>query len=267
MTFLLIVGFLFNMASSVHPAFFLLGGASLLSGFLMAQSALNQHCRRHLTGPLPATVAQESSLGDFLGARGPSLALGPAAAFLVAWLLSDLLSSLLPIFESGPLPPAGVWGRMIINAVLLSALVAASFRLVASDFTAALLASLAYALLVTTLRILVFHTAGPDFRDRAVLAVFTLLWPMLLLFGLAVTLRVIRPAWLAIWIAALASFLLAMIADNLLGGLVFSSASDFFPPWQAVLTELASATVFAFTFWGGARLMQSVALNTPKASS
>ncbi|HXZ26907.1 MAG TPA: hypothetical protein VEG08_02790, partial [Terriglobales bacterium] len=222
-------------------------------------NALNQHWRCHLTGPVAAAAAPCSGLGDFMGARGPSLALGPAVAFLVAWLLSDLPAALRPAVFGGDWPSRWLWGHMLIDAVVLTVLLVSGLRLLASDFTAALLVSLAYGLLIGRMDVWVFHITSPVLRDSVLTALSILIWALFLFLALAVALRIIRTSWLALWIGSLVAFQLSQVASTVIGVYGWGSSFVLFPPLREVVTMLAAATVFALVFWGGSRLMPAAA--------
>jgi hypothetical protein len=252
---LLLVGFVLNCLSFLYPALALLGWSLMLSGFLLAQSALNQHWQRHSTGPLPASAAQVTTLGQFLGARGTAFAIGPAVAFLLAWLLCELPSSLLPVFSGGSPRPTMMWVAAFIGAAIQTALVVAALRIFASDFLAVLLASLTLPLVSGVVDTWIRHILPPIPRFVISVETHVFLEALLPLLALAVMLRIMRYTWLAIWIGAIAGFLLREVAFTVLG-VLGESSYDLFPPLRSLVVELAAATIFAFVFWGGAKLMR-----------
>jgi hypothetical protein len=271
---LLIAGMICNLASNIHPAFLLLGEPLLIVGLLLAQRSLNEHWARHALGVAPASPGLGGApaviqpvlppgLGGFLGLRGPAMEWGPGVAFFVAWLLSDLSGLLIwPLLQGEHLPPAWVWGHNLFGALLLGLVVITVFRWIANDFAAAFLAAGVYTLVASVVRFYLF-SRGYDYPHAHIIAtVSAFAWPLLTLLALAIALRIIRSAWLAIWAGSVAGSLLSALTFSLVWVLVLRLSGDqgsFHVSLSAsdLLTDLAEGTVFAFVFSGGAQLMRS----------
>lgn len=153
-----------------------------------------------------ATVTPAQDLGTVLGLRGPAIVWGRALAFSVAWMLCAVPSVLFITLRRGTFPPPSYWVFELFSSLLLAALVVVSFRSIRDDVGAALLAAIAYALLVPGVRVL---SNPAPMLSRAFLLVTTaapLFGPLFVPLGLALALRSLRPRWLAVWIGSLGGF-------------------------------------------------------------
>jgi len=266
-TGLLIGGMIGNaILGRIHLAFMLLGEPLLIAGFVLAQRSLNAHWERHAAGVAPGAriaappaLAAERSLGALLGVRSPQIEWGAAAAFLAASALADLVFLLLDPLVRGLSPaPAASWGLTFFADLVFTGAAVGGFRWIRNDAGAAALASVAYTLVQTPVRVLALQQMVPGYHWDPASLVFTLAANFLFLLLLALAVRIIQPLWLGLWMGAsaaqVASFMVYRIATYVQMRMREDYDVSFYIHWQDVVTDLAFAAVFAFAFWGGLAL-------------
>ena len=267
-TGLLIAGLVGNTVLSqlVHPALLLLTEPLVIAGFVLAQRSLNAHWERHAAGVAPGAriaappaLAAERSLGALLGVRSPQIEWGAAAAFLAASVLADLVFLLLDPLVRGLSPaPAASWGLTFFADLVFTGAAVGGFRWIRNDAGAAALASVAYTLVQTPVRVLALQQMVPGYHWDPASLVFTLAANFLFLLLLALAVRIIQPLWLGLWMGAsaaqVASFMVYRIATYVQMRMREDYDVSFYIHWQDVVTDLLFAAVFAFAFWGGLAL-------------
>ncbi len=270
-TGLLIAGIVGNgVMGQVHPALMLLTEPFVIAAFVIAQFSLNAHWERHAAGVAPgqrlaqpvsaAAAALPRELGTLLGVRSPQIEWGAAAAFLAASFLADLVFLLLEPLLRGQSPaPAASWGLTLFADLVLTGAAVAGFRWIRNPAGAAALASLAYTLVQTPVRVLALQQMVPSYHWDPASLLFTLAANFLFLLLLALAVRMIQPLWLGLWIGAsvaqLVSSMVYRIASYVQMRMREGYGISFGIHWQDVVTDLAFAAVFAFAFWGGLSLM------------
>ena len=192
------------------------------------------------------------SLGATLGLRGSSILWGRVLAFSVAWMFCGVPSVLFLTLRQGNFPPPSYWVFEFFTSLLLAALVVVSFRSIRDDVGAALLAAIAYTLLVPGVRVL---SNPAPMLSRAFLLVTTaapLFGPLLVLLGLALALRSLRPRWLAVWVGSLGGFVGSYLVSV---GLSFfylaragATAARLPLNPEGLISSLVTATTFTLIF-------------------
>lgn len=199
----------------------------------------------------PATSAPARDLGTVLGLRGPSILWGRVLAFALAWMLCNLPSVLLFMLRGGTGIQSSYWVLELFRSLLLVLLVVISFRNIHGDVGAALVASVAYTLLVPWLA-LIGRPASGTF-SLAVLSSGALnLTPLFFLLGLALALRGLWPRWLALWVGSLAGFVVSYLFSILLVASFLARTRPAFShlSWgaESLAGSLVAATAFTLIF-------------------
>ncbi|HYX68865.1 MAG TPA: hypothetical protein VE825_07010 [Terriglobales bacterium] len=196
--------------------------------------------------------SSDQSLGALLGLRGASIAWGRVLCFTLAWMFCAVPSVLFFTLRQGNFPPASYWVFELFGSLLFAALVVVSFRSIRDDVGAALLAAIAYTLLIPGVRVLSNPAA---MLSRAFLLVTTaapLFGPLLVLLGLALSLRSLRPRWLAVWVGSLGGFVGSYLVS---AGLSFfylaragATAARLPLNPEGLVSALVTATAFTLIF-------------------
>ena len=129
-------------------------------------------------------------------------------------------------------------------------LVVVSFRSIRGDVGAALVASIAYTLLVPWLQLLNRPISG--FGSLALLSSALNLAPLFVLLGLAFALRGLRPRWLALWVGSLAGFVVSYLFSILLAAGYLARTRPAFSHFsldaESLVGDIVTATAFTLIF-------------------
>lgn len=200
----------------------------------------------------PATSAPAQDLGTVLGLRGPSIAWGRVLAFFLAWMLCSVPGALFFMLRSGGSIPASYWILEFLSSLLFTALVLVCFRNIREDFGAALLAAIAYAVLMPAVRFLSQPRALSGGLLNPSLLALSFFGPLFLLLALTLTVRHVQPQWLALWTGALVGFVASYVCSALLSMLLMLGRGagnlHFSLTPEGLASSLVTATAFALIF-------------------
>ena len=199
-------------------------------------------------------------LASLLGLRGPTIEFGPILMFLAALILSDVVQFLLwPLFYHSGFPQPLNWALMFFANLVMTGATLLFFRVIRNEFAAAALATIGYVVVQNLLRVAVNLAVYRSFNWQPIVLVFGLFSTFLLFLGLVVCLRWIQPVLLALWLgatfAALLGSLLNRIASAIYYALIEHMPLHVSIGFFDVLSDLLTAAVFAFAFWGGLKLV------------
>ena len=205
---------------------------------------------------MTATAAASSprDLGTLLGARGPSIAWGRVLAFFLAWTLCSVPGLLFFMVWSSGSIAASYWISQFVGSLLLTLLVIVCFRNIREDFGAGLVAAIAYAVLLPAARLLSQPRALWGSAANPSIVAMSFFGPFFVLLALALTVRHIRPRWLALWIGALAGFLASYASSGLPSMLLLlrrgAPGLHFSLRAEGLASSLVTATLFTLIFEG-----------------
>jgi hypothetical protein len=204
-----------------------------------------------------ASSSSEQSLGETLGLRGPAIVWGRVLAFFLAWMLCGIPSVLFFMLRGGSRVSPSYWALEFFTSLLFVALVVISFRNIRGDVGAVVVASIAYTLLVPWLQLLNRPVSG--LGSLAVPSVAALnLGPLFVLLGLALSLRGLRPRWLALWVGSLAGFVVSYLFSILLAASYLARTRPAFAHLSLSAENLAADIVTATAFTLIFELLSSV---------
>lgn len=184
----------------------------------------------------------------------------PASRWL-DWMLGNLLLALLaplalrgiPVMVLASLATALSYG--LLSRLIFWAVVVQPIKNILSDGNRGLLPEFIFLALIadaTSSGAESFFRNWEYWEPRAILTV--VLWPLFLLGALGMTVRRIKPLWLAILVGAWVSELALMVAMTIIYNYPNLELKDFTNQIGLLPFRLLDATIFALVLWGGLRL-------------
>jgi hypothetical protein len=200
-------------------------------------------------------VSQEKiTVKQLLGINQAGIIWGRLAAFFFAYLLSGLFISILEVLLRSSSPPYGSWlgyfGFFLLGSVLFTACIAAAFYFILDIYLAIVVSAIGYSLLNTGIRSLLGFTLQPVLS-----IIFGCFWTFLVLLGLHIYVRKIKPTWLALMTAYFSAAVIQKIIVIIIylikePGIIFSVKDELI---SLVFTALEAAA-FGGLFWVGLQM-------------
>ncbi|HLG17304.1 MAG TPA: DUF4234 domain-containing protein [Blastocatellia bacterium] len=226
-TTLMYTGFLLNVTLAIiHPGLLVVTEAMIVYAVIDCQRALNAHWQRHSpAGAAPASVEQGETFAAMLGIWRDTIQWGRVATFPAALIFSGVVVFVASqvgrllvrmLFEErGSMSGMVEFSWMMrvslyigISEVILGLLAWALVWALRNEIGAAFIVAAFYAPLGIPLRFVsfsLFSESAMTFQFDAGLAVnvvYRFVWSLVLLVGLALSVRWIRPRFLALWLPA-----------------------------------------------------------------
>lgn len=203
------------LAGILHPGLYVAGEILLATGLILCQRAMNEHTHE----PIPQPAPRKLSFAELIGAAGPSLDWGRAAAFAFACFASLFLLNWMNglVFSRAP----GLQWQYLINAAVLAVSATAgaivAFRYIRNEWLAALAGAGVFGVGGLVLAPLLWGMS--DFPSVVTVFAVLVASEFLLLAAIAFFAHLTR----SIWTAVLLGVACAEFSDTVLPALFFSA--------------------------------------------
>jgi len=166
--------------------------------------------------PGPTGGRRTSGLTELLGLSGTNIAWLQLVSFLAAMAAADLIG-----FVRGGGFHLQLVAQLMIGNVVVTGFALLFFRFVRIETAAAAVTALAYAVVMTGVRMLLYSTVDLSPRLLTVMLV-GLAWQFLFLLGIVLGVKLVRPTWLGLGIGAAAG----QVASGVAASIIWRMALD-----------------------------------------